>query len=656
MTLRLGRDVCGSENNASKREWLVTNGSGGFACGTVANIATRHYHGLLVAALKPPLGRTVLVNKLDETAHYTGQIYPLFANRWATGITEPQGYLAVERFYLEGTTPVWRFALADALLEKRVWMAQGENTVYVRYDLIRASAPLSLAAKALVNYRSFHIGTHADNWQMEISAVQNGLCVRAFEDAAPFYLLSANATLNPQHTWYHNYYLSVEAYRGLDAHDDNLHAADFTAELRVGDTLTLVFSTNPHPQLDGNAAYQLQRDHEARLLRQSELPDAPQAVQQLVLAADQFIVRREVAGDPGRSVIAGYPWFGDWGRDTMISLAGLTLVTRRYDVARRILYTFGNFVDQGMLPNRFPDESSIPEYNTVDATLWYFEALRAYYAATQDRDLIESLFSVMKQIIDWHIKGTRYGIRVDPTDGLLRAGEPDVQLTWMDAKVNGWVVTPRTGKSVEVNALWYNALRTAAAFARVLGDGEREERYTAKAERVRESFQRFWNAETGWCYDVLDTPNGDDASLRPNQLFAVSLAHSPLDADKQRAVVDVCARHLLTSHGLRSLSPDDPAYVGSYGGNPLQRDSAYHQGTVWAWLMGAFVEAHLKAYGDKETARSFLLPLLEDHLITGCVGSISEIFDGDTPFTPRGAFAQAWSVAEVLRAWQLTAS
>jgi predicted glycogen debranching enzyme len=380
--------------------------------------------------------------------------------------------------------------------------------------------------------------------------------------------------------------------------------------------------------------------------------DAPQAIEQLVLAADQFVVRRSLPGDvEGRSIIAGYPWFGDWGRDTMISLPGLTLVTGRPEVGARILRTFAHYVDQGMLPNRFPDEGQVPEYNTVDATLWYFEAIRAYLAATGDEALVNDLYPVLCGIVEWHRRGTRYGIRLDPEDGLLYAGQEGVQLTWMDAKVDGWVVTPRRGKPVEINALWYNALRIMAGFARCLG--RQSLLYEELADRAAEGFGRFWNAGRGYCYDVIDGPDGNDPALRPNQLLAVSLEHSPLAAAQQRAVVDACTRQLLTSHGLRSLAPDDAAYIGHYGGDRRQRDGAYHQGTVWGWLIGPFVQAHLRVYGDREQARSFLRPLLQQLSGHG-VGSLSEIFDGDAPFWPRGCVGQAWTVAEVLYAWHRT--
>jgi predicted glycogen debranching enzyme len=368
-----------------------------------------------------------------------------------------------------------------------------------------------------------------------------------------------------------------------------------------------------------------------------------------VLAADQFIVRRAQRGDPnGRSVIAGYPWFGDWGRDTMIALPGLTLATGRPDVARAILTTFARYVDRGLLPNRFDDAGDPADYNTADAALWYIEAVRAYYAATCDDTTLGALFPVLEDIVAWYMKGTRFGIAMDAGDGLLAAGEPGVQVTWMDAKVGDRVITPRIGKPVEVNALWYNAIRTMAVFARRLRRDPRV--YAETAERTRDGFSRFWNADGGCCYDVLDGPDGRDASVRPNQVFAVSLPESPLTKPQQRGVVDVCGRTLLTSHGLRSLAPDDPRYIGRYRGDLNARDAAYHQGTVWGWLVGPFALAHLRVHRDPAAARGFLEPMSR-HLAAAGVGSLSEIFDGDGPFEPRGCIAQAWTVAEVLRAW-----
>ncbi|MDZ8083859.1 MAG: amylo-alpha-1,6-glucosidase [Nostoc sp. DcaGUA01] len=661
MCIEFGREICGNLDIAESREWLVTNGIGGYASGTVAGLLTRRYHGLLVAALQPPLGRTLLLAKLDETGLYGDRFYSLNSNRWADGSVSPHGYQHIENFSLEGTVPLWRFAVADALLEKRIWMQQAANTTYVQYTLRRATQPLKLTLKAIVNYRDYHSDTHNyNNWQMSIEQVEQGVCVTAYPDAVPIYLLTDHASASPVHNWYYNFDLAIERYRGLSDKEDHLHAATFEVTLNLGESLTFVASTHKQAELNSEAALKHRHTLEQKLIglwkanRPLNAADFPAWVNHLVLAADQFIVDRSVAEDPyGKTIIAGYPWFSDWGRDTMISLPGLTLATGRPEVARSILRTFARHVDQGMLPNRFPDAGETPEYNTVDATLWYFEAIRAYYNATEDNDLLMELFPVLADIINWHCRGTRYNIRLDATDGLLYAGDQGVQLTWMDAKVGDWVVTPRIGKPIEVNALWYNALRTMAKFARLIGKPHQE--YEAIADRAQIRFSRFWNQETGYCYDVLDTPDGDDASGRPNQIFAVSLPESPLTPAQQKAVVDICGQMLLTSHGLRSLAPNHPQYQGKYGGNQYQRDGGYHQGTVWGWLLGSFVQAHLRVYKNPKQARQFLQPMA-NHLTAHGIGSLSEIFDGDPPMTPRGCIAQAWTVAEVLRAWQATQS
>ncbi len=668
MGIAFGREICGDLQISANREWLVTNGIGGYACGTIAGVLTRRYHGLLIAALQPPLGRTLMLTKLEEIVHYHQQIYSLSTDCWADGKVEPQGYRHIEQFCLEGTVPTWRFACGDALLQKRVWMQQGFNTTYIHYDLLRASQPIGLFIKALVNYRDHHANIRSWGWQMAIDRVYRGAKVTATPEAVPLYLLSDRAEILTLHDWYYNFDLAIERERGLSDREDHLHIATFHLILNPGETVTIAASTEAMPDLNGSNALKQRQNHEQKLLnfwrtdRPISTKEPPGWLNQLVLAADQFIVNRTVvlpeAGQPhesaqlnGKTILAGYPWFSDWGRDTMISLPGLTLATGRSEIARLILRTFSHYVSQGMLPNRFPDAGEIPEYNTVDATLWYFEAIRQYYQATQDDDLLMDLFPILAEIIDWHCRGTRYNIHLDPADGLLYAGDTGLQLTWMDAKVGDWVVTPRTGKPIEVNALWYNALRTMAKFARMLGKPHQE--YEAIADRTLVRFNRFWNADAGYCYDVLDTPTGNDPALRPNQIFTVSLPESPLSPAQQRGVVDACARVLLTSHGLRSLTPDHPDYQGIYRGDPRQRDGAYHQGTAWGWLLGPFVLAHLRVYCDPVQARQFLEPMAY-HLLTHGIGNLSEIFNGDAPMNPKGCFAQAWTVAEVLRAWIAT--
>ena len=666
-----GRDICSDLGQSTQREWLITNGIGGYGCGTISGILTRCYHGFLLAALKPPLGRTLLLTKLDESVLYQGRRYSLGCDRYAGGTITGHGYLNLQSFHTEGTTPTWTYACADALLEKQIWMQQGENTTYIRYRLCRATSPLQMSVKAIVNYRDHHSVTRssAENsaQQIQTQAHPRGLKVIASQEATPFYLCASKGQLVPVNKWYQNYFLTIENYRGLPQLDDNFYAATLTTTLSVGESITFTASTQPFSNLDGAQMLEEKAQRENDLLRTSTLQQntAQQntaAIRQLVLCADQFVVDRSITNrsitnhstqevSEGKTIIAGYPWFGDWGRDTMIALPGLTLTTGRYEIARPILRTFARYIDRGMLPNAFPEANDTPGYNTVDATLWYFEAIYAYITATDDVALLEEIYPALQEIIDWHTKGTRYNIHLDSDDGLLYAGEDGVQLTWMDAKVDDWVVTPRIGKPVEVNALWCNALSAMAGFSQLLNQSDAD--YSRLLAKARKGFERYWQSDVGYLADVLDGPNGTDISLRPNQLFAVSLGGGPgLLEHQQKSVVDICAQRLLTSHGLRSLSPDDSRYVGVYGGDRTQRDGGYHQGTVWGWLIGPFVQAHLKVYKDTDAARSFLEPL-RHHLSAGCVGSLSEIFDGDAPFTPRGAYAQSWTVAELLRVYKI---
>jgi predicted glycogen debranching enzyme len=637
---------------ACQREWLVTNGLGGFASGTVGGALTRRYHGLLVAALAPPVQRTVLVAKLEIGVHYGGHAYALGSNEYADGTVHPQGQRLIESVALDGGVPVWRYALGDALLEQRVWMERGKNTTLVQLSLVRGSMPAALQITPLCGYRDYHSLGHG-GWPLGVTAVKHGCRIDAFEGAQPFWIRADGATFEITPDWHWGFRYRVENERGLDDTGDLFRPGRLHASLRQGESLLIELSIEelrPEP-----AVLQREQARQAALLLKAP-PLAPDWIRRLVLAADQFVARR---GSGGQTLIAGYPWFSDWGRDTMIALPGLLLATGRHGVAAQVLRTFAAHVSEGMLPNRFPDAGETPEYNTVDATLWYFDAIAACVAAGGQGVLLKQLYPVLVSIIDWHLRGTRYGIGIDPADGLLRAGEPGVQLTWMDAKVGDWVVTPRIGKPVEVNALWINALALMAGFARTLGEAEEADRYAKLASRANDSFvARFWFAAGGYLYDVIDGPEGEldeqgrraDASLRPNQIIAVALPTVRLDAAQLRAVVDVCGRELYTSRGLRSLAPGDARYAGHYGGGPLSRDGAYHQGTVWGWLLGPFARAHYRAYGDATQALSYL-DGVADQLREGCIGSVSEIFDADPPHAPRGCFAQAWGVAEPLRAW-----
>ncbi|MEM8504903.1 MAG: amylo-alpha-1,6-glucosidase [Cyanobacteria bacterium P01_D01_bin.1] len=671
------RDICGDPLQSGSREWLVTNGIGGYGCGTLSGVLTRCYHGFLVAALNPPLDRTLLLTKLDEVVQYLGNAYPLSCDCWAGGTTTGHGYRHIERFHLEGAIPTWTYACGDALLEKRIWMQPGENTTYIQYKLLRATAPFHLSIKALINHRNHHCVTQSQrsgpernqSWQILTRSHPRGLKIEAAGCPAPIYLLATKGQLQPINRWYQHYFLTQEKYRGLPYLDDHFHCATLRTLLAPGETLTIAGSTEPYPTLDEKTALTARHQYEQNLLEKASKVSAPllatlreeqsdtAPLSQLYLAADQFIATRQIIDQQtkettvGKTIIAGYPWFGDWGRDTMIALPGLTLATGRPEVARPILRTFSGYLSQGMLPNAFPEANDSPGYNTVDAIFWYFEAIRAYVAFTEDDELLEELFPALEDVIDWHLRGTRYNIHLDQADGLIYAGEAGVQLTWMDAKVDDWVVTPRVGKPVEINALWHNALLCMAEFCDRLGQQKSD--YLDLGRFCANSFPKFWNSSLNYCYDVIDGPKGNDSSLRPNQLFAVSLPYAPpLSKQQQQSIVDICAQQLLTSHGLRSLSQSHPDYVGKYGGDRTKRDGAYHQGTTWSWLIGPFIQAHLNVYKDTTATRQFLQPLIKQ-IDSGCVGTLSEIFDGDPPFNPRGSFAQAWSVAEALRLLQL---
>jgi glycogen debranching enzyme len=678
-----GRETCGDLAAALRREWLVTNGLGGYASGTLAGINSRRYHGLLVAALAPPVERTVLVGGLVEWATYAGTTYPLSAHEYGDGTIDPHGYRHIQSIALEGMLPVWTFALADALLERRIWMAHGANTTYITYRLLTGDGPVELEITPLLTYRDFHSLSSGSGWQPEVKPAPGGIAVQAFAGARPFRLLAEGGAFEPGGQWWWNFYHRVEAARGLDAHSDLYGPGSFRATLAPpsaegagpDSAPALIATAEASDPLPAAQALESARERQRALLARAAAvqPDpADRVLQQLTLAADQFLVERvavpggtsaaaparlDVSGatEPRRlkTVIAGYHWFNDWGRDTMISLPGLTLATGRPEDAADILRAFAGLLDRGMLPNNFPDRAGVvPGYNTVDATLWYVLAIRAYEAATGDVALVDELLPGLREIADWHVRGTRYGIGVDPADGLLRAGEPGVQLTWMDAKVGDYVVTPRIGKPVEINALWYNALRTLAAWLAERTESAAPE-YEALAERAGTSFRaRFRSPERPYLADVVDGPSGDDWTLRPNQVFALALPYPLVEPHEAAPVLTAVERSLLTTYGLRTLPPVDRAYRGYYGGDQLERDTCYHQGPVWPWLLGAYLDAVVRVHGERGCALALqrLRPVV-DHLRDAGLGSVSEILTGDPPHRPEGCIAQAWSVAEMLRIW-----
>jgi predicted glycogen debranching enzyme len=642
----VGREICGELAQSLQREWLVTNGMGGFAAGTIAGCQTRRYHGLLIAATDPPVHRSASLVDLDVTAEACGVVYELACHEYGGGTIHPTGYRLLQSFRLDGTVPEWTFQFGPALLRRRVYMARGSNSTFVQYALVRGDDAVRLQVRPLCTWRDYHWHRRGGEG-FELLSSPSGCRVRARESDTTLTLSTDRGGFRESPDYYWNLFHREEAERGLDSLEDLYAPGVFEILLEPGDSATICGTIEPQAQ-NAVAALAELRAHEALLLESSSEQE-PDWIRRLALAADQFIVARHAQG---RTVIAGYPWFGDWGRDTMIALPGLTLATGRPAIAAQVLRTFARYISQGMLPNRFPDAGDAPEYNTADATLWFFVTLHEYLRFTSDAALARELWPALLDILEWHRRGTRHGIAVDPDDGLLRAGESGVQLTWMDAKVGDWVVTPRIGKPVEINALWCNALRIAGDIGERIGERRGAQELNAQSSAAIAAFgERFWYSAGGYLYDVIDTPAGADSSLRPNQLIALALPHALIDEARARSVLAVCERELLTSYGLRTLEPSDPSYVGRYGGDQWQRDGAYHQGTVWPWLLGSFARAHHALHGDRQRAASYLAPL-EQHLMDACIGQISEIFDADPPHRPRGCFAQAWSVAEVLRAWR----
>jgi predicted glycogen debranching enzyme len=661
----------------TSREWLVTNGLGGYASGTLSGVPTRRYHGLLVAALPAPLGRTLMLGQVSEVLRLPdNRAIDLGGLAREGQPAEVPGAGWFREIRLEAGLPVWRYEVDGFVLEKRVFLAHMQNTAYVQYQLLDGPGLARLEIHPLLNFRphdapvSTALGApfcvQAINGRYEISSSWVALPPLRLRIAG------ANPTFTITGRQIEGLFYGVEHGRGYESVGDLWAPGYFAVDLGVGDAAALTASTESWEVIDALTApeaWEAEMDRRERLLLSAH-PKAREGMPaELVLAADQFVVvpgrpedaaRARASGDEARSIIAGYHWFTDWGRDTMISLEGLTLTTGRYLEAGYILRSFARHVRDGLIPNYFPEGDREGVYHTADATLWYFHALSRYMEATGDRTTLDHLLPVLLEIVDHHLRGTRFGIGVDPTDGLLRQGAEGYQLTWMDAKVDDWVVTPRRGKTVELNALWYNALRLLEEWVRERqGDSELARRLGDQAFRCRESFnQRFWYEEGRHLYDVVDGDvngePGDDPACRPNQIFALSLQFPVLDRERWEPVLDTVRDRLLTPVGLRSLAPDHPDYKKQYDGDLRSRDAAYHQGTVWGWLIGPFVDAWLRVHPEATAeARGFLEGFVP-HLDEFCLGSIAEIFDAEEPYFPRGCVAQAWSVAEVLRAWVKT--
>ena len=645
-------------------EYLVGNGLAGYTMGTASGARTRQYHGFLVAALVPPVIRTLLVAQVDLAAQVGDDRYDLATHRYGGGTVHPDGYTHTTAFALLNGMPQWTYTLgAGRILTVTHFLIYAQNTAIMRatYDAPADAPPATLRLTPLCTHRDHHRRTRATDphWRWQVTQDDAVVTASAYDGAAPYFLAAygedgAAGAFTADGTWYYNFQLAAEDARGFGGGEDAYQIGHFAVTLRPGESAHFVAAVEREQTGWPNASGALARETARRQTVITGLGETPadDVTAHLRLAADSFLVRRGFVAEAGTTVVAGYPWFTDWGRDSMIALPGLCLTTGRASDAAGILRTFAASVSEGMLPNRFPDSGETAEYNTIDATLWFFRAIEHYLTATMDRALLPDLWPTLVDIIAWHQRGTRYHIHVDAADGLLFGGEPGVQLTWMDAKVGDWVVTPRIGKPVEINGLWHHALRLMAAWAPYQETDPAP--YAAAAAAAAAGFvRRFWNAERGYLADVIDTPEGDDGALRPNQCIALMLPTCPLpEADARRALAAVTAQ-LLTPYGLRSLAPTERQYIGRYRGGPVERDGAYHQGTVWPWLLGPYVDAFLRLGGTRVQARALLGPLVDTLRMAG-IGSISEVLDADAPHAPGGCPMQAWSVAELLRLWLAT--
>lgn len=662
-----------SQNDADRealltREWLVTNGLGGYASGTVAGVATRRYHGFLIAALPAPLGRIMTLSHLSEKVRLkNGRDFFFGGDELADGGPALHGADYLVDFRLEFGLPIWRYEIEGLLIEKQVLLPHGQNTSFVIYRMLSGDGPVRLKLLPSVHFRS-HDAPVSTPLPLPFTLTMTGdryeLCATGNLPPVRLLMHGQRSAFTAEAKIISERMHRIEHTRGYDARGCLWSPGYFRVDLSPGKDAALVCSTETWETVSALVpadALLAERQRRERLLAQANPASQYGLPAELVLAADQFLIkpagriedaaRASAAGDEARTVIAGYHWFTDWGRDTMISLEGLTLSTGRFNEAGYILRTFATHIRDGLIPNLFPEGEKEGLYHTADATLWFFHALDRYVTATHDQTTLDELLPKMIDVAQHHVQGTRFNIGIDPADGLLRQGAEGYQLTWMDAKVGDWVVTPRRGKAVEINALWYNALKLLEKWLRAAGKSDEADRWAEQAQRCCDSFnQRFWYEQGGYLYDVIDGENAQyDASLRPNQLFAFSLDYPVLEKSRWQSVLDVVENNLLTPYGLRSLAPGHPDYKAKYYGDLRARDAAYHQGTVWAWLIGPYVDAWLKLHPQETAAAHELLLKFDDHIDEACVGSISEVFDAESPYTPRGCIAQAWSVAEVLR-------
>ncbi|HUJ09840.1 MAG TPA: amylo-alpha-1,6-glucosidase [Verrucomicrobiae bacterium] len=636
---------CQNLKNALSKEWLEANGLGGFASSSIIGANTRRQHGLLVASLRPPGERRVLLSKFEERVAIDGHESSICTNLYP-GTVFPHGFNIQLEFRLR-PWPTFRYANNEFEIEKSVFLVHGENELVASYRCLRARTPLELKVRPLLAFRDYGaLSKRNDKVNLAMERHNGSFAIHPYDTLPALYFYTKPDLVDTKADWYFRFTYPVEQERGLDFEEDLFTPCELTYRLSEGQTVYIVVTTDRKNGV--NPEDLVAREHQRRQQFEREPDPIRQA---LLIAADSFIARR---GKDHLTVLAGFPWFTDWGRDTMIALPGLTLTSNRFDVARKIFLTFAQYCDRGMIPNVLPDADDAPQYNSVDASLWFVVTAWKYWKASADDEGTRQLLPALSEVVRNYKDGTRYDIYADH-DGLITAGTPGTQLTWMDVNVDGYIPTPRHGKPVEVNALWLNVLLMLAEMTEKLARDIQSAVILRKlADQVAGSFMKaYWFADGGYLYDVIQG-NFKDAAIRPNQIFAVSLPYSALDKAQQKAVFDVVTSQLLTPYGLRTLNPKNEKYCGKYAGNRWQRDCAYHQGTVWPWLIGAYCDAYAKVYGSGKVQRKEIAKIIQpllDHLSSAGLGTVSEIFDGDFPHHPVGCFAQAWSVSELLRVY-----
>jgi predicted glycogen debranching enzyme len=649
--MKLNKSDWRNYEEAIQKEWILTNGLGGFSSSTVIGANARRYHGLLFASFNPPVGRHLMLSKIDESVFIDGAPYNIYS--FSTGEYKMTGFNHQQEFSLD-PLPKYKYIIKNVVIEKTVTMVHGKNAVALVYRVKNTEHMTKMRLAILTNYRDFHSVSNQEDLDFNVEHKKDEITINHKDDKHFLKVMTDNGQIKSLYnTWFKSMFYDYERERGLDAFEDHYIPGyiEISVEPWEEKIITIYaevvndsgLSSKKCP--DGLKLIQQEEDRIASVQNRIDIDD--DFAKRLAKAADDFIVRRESTN--AKTIVAGYPWFSDWGRDAMISLTGLTLATNRFQNAKQILFTYSKYIKDGLIPNMFPDAGSEPLYNSVDAALWFFEAINNYIGYTKDIEFIKmNMYSSMCSIIESFKKGTEFNIFMDD-DGLISAGDENTQLTWMDAKVDDWVVTPRQGKAVEINALWYNALKIIEKITKSLDEDTSE--FKKLSAKVRKSFEeKFWNEDTRCLYDVIGS-NFIDSKIRPNQIFALSLSYPVITGDKAECIVHKVWDELYTPLGLRSLADYETGYKSTYTGTRYSRDGAYHQGTVWGYLIGPFITAFLRTYKDKKAYVKEMIEPFKNHLLDGCLGSVAEIFEAEEPHKPKGSFAQAWSIAELLRVY-----